>query len=71
MAKKSKAELVEEAKALNAVLVEGRKAALNFALLLGKDGFFLETHKTKATNALRTAAKGAGGGPKGGVGHSR
>ncbi len=68
MAKKTKAELVQEGKELNSVLTAIRKKPHNFALLVGKDGLILETDLKKSPEGLRTKAKKAGGGAKGAVG---
>jgi hypothetical protein len=68
MAKKSKAELVEEGKALNADIAAARKAAHNFALLIGPEGLHLALSRTKSADAMRQQAKKAGGGSRGAVG---
>jgi len=69
MAKKSKAELVEESKALSTDIAAIRKAPHNFALLLGSDAVYLAVHKTKGTQAMKNQAKAAGGNAaKGAVG---
>ncbi|RUS60235.1 hypothetical protein EGN72_10620 [Pseudorhodobacter sp. E13] len=61
MAKKTKAELVEEGKVLTSAIADIRKGPHNFALLMGSDAVHLAVHKTKSTIALKTEAKTAGG----------
>jgi hypothetical protein len=61
MAKKTKAELVEEGKVLGSTIADIRKTPHGFALLIGSDAVHLAVHKTKSTAALRNEAKAAGG----------
>jgi hypothetical protein len=68
MAKKTKAELVEEGKALSSDLADVRKTEHSFALYLGADGPAFVVHKTKDPNALRVQAKQQSGGSQGAVG---
>lgn len=68
MAKKTKAELVEEGKALSSALADVRKTEHSFALYLGADGPAFVVHKTKDPNALRVQAKQESGGSQGAVG---
>ena len=68
MAKKTKAELVEEGKALASDLADVRKTEHSFALYLGADGPAFVVHKTKDPNALRVQAKQQSGGSQGAVG---
>ena len=65
MARKSAAELKQEAAALNDVIAQGRKKALNFALIMGKDGCALEAHPTKGADVMFRQAKAAAGGTRG------
>ena len=66
--KKSPAELKQEGVELAAQIAAVRKKPHNFALLMGKDGLFFETHLKKSPEILWRTAKKAGGGPKGVMG---
>ena len=68
MAKKSKSELVEEAKVLKAMIAQARKKALNFALYIGKEDLVLHSDLMKPVTALRTAAQKEAGGKRGTIG---
>lgn len=68
MAKKTAAELKDEGSALNDLIVQGRKKALNFALVMGKDGCALEAHPTKGADVMWRQAKAAAGGTRGSQG---
>jgi len=68
MAKKSSAELKAEGAELSALVATARRRPMNFALLIGKEGIFLEAHPTKAPDVMRRQAKANGGGPKGAQG---
>lgn len=66
--KRTSAELKQEAAALSDQLAGARNKLLNFALLIGKDGLFLETDLKKSPEVLWRAARKNGGGPKGAQG---
>jgi len=68
MAKKSAGELKEEGTALNELIVQGRKKAMNFALVMGKEGCSLEAHPTKGADVMWRQAKAAAGGTRGAQG---
>lgn len=68
MPRKSKAELVEEGRALTSDIAAVRKQPHNFALLVGKDDVYLAVHRIKKADALRKIAKKDGGGVKGATG---
>ncbi|MFN4170631.1 MAG: hypothetical protein ACK4GW_02635 [Pseudorhodobacter sp.] len=68
MAKKSAAELKEEGTALNELIVQGRKRALNYALVMGKEGCALDAHPTKGADVMWRQAKAAAGGTRGAQG---
>ncbi len=70
MAKKTKAQLVEEGKELKKQLAAVRSKPHNFALLMSTDGLFLELSKVLDPSKLKLAAKKAGGGPKGAIGQA-
>ncbi len=70
MAKKTKAELVAEGKALKPLLAAMKQKPHNFALLIGTEDLFLELDKRKAPSALKRIAKTAGGGNKGATGEA-
>ncbi|MBL4916153.1 hypothetical protein [Szabonella alba] len=65
MAKKTAAELKEEASALSDLIVQGRKRAMNYALVMGKEGCALEAHPTKGPDVMWRQAKVAAGGTRG------
>lgn len=68
MARKSAAELKAEADAVNAVIVQGRKKTLNFALLIADEGVALAAHHSKGPEAMFRAAKADGGTARGTTG---
>ncbi len=56
-----KADLKAETKELGAALGTARNKAINFALLIGKNGLVFESDPRKPANSLRTIAKKKGG----------
>jgi muramidase (phage lysozyme) len=68
MAKKSSADLKAEGAELSTLIATARRRPMNFAMLIGKEGIFLEAHPTKAPDVMRRQAKANGGGPKGAQG---
>ena len=68
MAKKTKAELVEEGKALKADVATARKKPLNFALYMGKEELAFHCDIKKPINVLRKAAQQEAGGKRGTIG---
>lgn len=60
-----KPDLKAEGKELAAILADARKRPLNFAALLTGDGMTVQADKVKSVDAMRKAAKAAGGGGKG------
>ncbi|MFN3823050.1 MAG: hypothetical protein ACK4RN_03635 [Pseudorhodobacter sp.] len=60
-----KPDLKAEGKELATLLADARKRPLNFAILLTGDGMAVQADKVKSVEAMRKAAKSAGGGAKG------
>ncbi len=66
--KKSPAELKEEGEALGTLIASARKREHSFAMLIGKEGLFIEADPKKPADVMRRKAKAAGGGSKGAQG---
>jgi hypothetical protein len=67
-ARKSPEQLKQEGRTIEFQLADARKRPMSFALLIGKDGLFLETDPKKDPDVLWRMAKKNGGGPKGASG---